>query len=113
MVETVIYNPVIVLVKVSILLQYITVFVAHRGNLLHYGCHILIWLNVIFYTVLTLVYIFQVSTISDHSAAIGEDQHVISVRLVRNCGFLELRATAIASIREASTQDPSMSFRTL
>ncbi|KAL8777851.1 MAG: hypothetical protein Q9194_002327 [Teloschistes cf. exilis] len=59
MVETVIYNPVIVLVKISILLQYITVFVAHRGNLFHYGCHILIWVNVVFYSVMTLVYIFQ------------------------------------------------------
>lgn len=72
MVETVIYNPVIVLVKVSILLQYITVFVAHRGNLLHYGCHILIWINVLFYTALTLVYIFQVSIFNDHSAAVRE-----------------------------------------
>ncbi|KAI4202643.1 MAG: hypothetical protein LQ350_002436 [Teloschistes chrysophthalmus] len=70
MVETVIYNPVIVLVKVSILLQYITVFVAHRGNLLHYGCHILIWLNVIFYTVLTLVYIFQGHCHSEHTRGV-------------------------------------------
>lgn len=73
MVETVIYNPVIVLVKISILLQYITVFVAHRGNLFHYGCHILIWVNVVFYSVMTLVYIFQVSIFTNHPAAMGED----------------------------------------
>ncbi|KAL8734451.1 MAG: hypothetical protein Q9181_003189 [Wetmoreana brouardii] len=59
MVETVIYNPTIIFVKTSILLQYITVFVAHRRNFFHYACHILIWVNVLFYTIMTFSYMFE------------------------------------------------------
>lgn len=61
MIETIIYDPTIVLVKTSILLQYVTVFVAHRRNLFHYLIHILIWVNVIFYIGITFMFIFQVS----------------------------------------------------
>ncbi|KAL8706502.1 MAG: hypothetical protein Q9201_000434 [Fulgogasparrea decipioides] len=59
MVETVIYNPTIIFVKISILLQYITLFVAHRRNLFHYACHVLIWVNVLFYTIMTFSYVFE------------------------------------------------------
>lgn len=61
MVEIIIYDPTIVLVKISILLQYVTVFVAHRRNLLHYLIHVLIWANVAFYIAITFSYIFSVS----------------------------------------------------
>ena len=61
MIETIVYDPTIVLVKTSILLQYVTVFVAHRRNSFHYLIHILIWVNVIFYICITFTYIFQVS----------------------------------------------------
>ena len=57
MVVTVIYNPTIVLVKVSILLQYVTLFVVHRRNFFHYAVHF----NVIFYIAVTFQLIFQVS----------------------------------------------------
>ena len=62
MVETILYEPVIVLVKTSILLQYVTVFVVHRKNLFHYLVHVVIWGNAIFYVIITFLYIFRVST---------------------------------------------------
>ena len=58
-VESTIYCPIITLVKVSILLQYITIFVVHRGGLFHMMVHILLWTNVVFYLVLTLLVIFE------------------------------------------------------
>ena len=61
MVETVVYDPTIVFIKISILLQYVSIFVAHRRNRFHYGCHVLIWVIVIFYVIITFRYIFQVS----------------------------------------------------
>lgn len=48
-------------VKVSILLQYVTVFVAHRGTAFHYTVYVLIWTNVLYYTITTLLFIFEVS----------------------------------------------------
>ncbi|KAL8669878.1 MAG: hypothetical protein Q9168_005551 [Polycauliona sp. 1 TL-2023] len=62
-VETIIYDPIIVLVKISILLQYVTLFVAHRRNLFHYAIHITIWIIVLFYTAVTFVYTFSVRQI--------------------------------------------------
>ena len=62
-VETILYDPTIVLVKASILLQYVTVFVAHRRNFFHYAIHFLIWANIIFYIIITFWYIFQVGTL--------------------------------------------------
>ncbi|KAM0802187.1 hypothetical protein BDR22DRAFT_971639 [Usnea florida] len=58
-VELTIYNPIIVLVKVSILLQYITLFVVHRGTFFHYFVHVLIWTNIFYYTLTTLLFIFE------------------------------------------------------
>lgn len=59
MVESTIYCPIIVLVKVSILLQYITVFVVHRGNAFHIMVHVLLWTNVVFYTIDVLLVTFE------------------------------------------------------
>lgn len=61
MIETVIYGPTITFIKTSILLQYITVFVTHRRDFFHYTCHVLIWANVLFYTISTFTYLFEVS----------------------------------------------------
>ncbi|KAF7502150.1 hypothetical protein GJ744_006887 [Endocarpon pusillum] len=58
-IESLIYDPIIVFVKISILLQYITLFVSHRGNVFHYAVHILLWTNVVFYTIITFLYILQ------------------------------------------------------
>lgn len=55
------YDPTIVFIKTSILLQYVSIFVAHRRNLFHYGCHVLIWVIVMFYVIITFLYIFQVN----------------------------------------------------
>ena len=48
-------------VKVSILLQYITVFVTHRGTPFHYIVQGLIWTNVLYYTIATVVFVTEVS----------------------------------------------------
>lgn len=61
MVETILYQPVIVLVKTSILLQYVTVFVVHRKNFFHWLIHVIIWGNVIFSVIITFLFIFRVS----------------------------------------------------
>ncbi|KAL8648073.1 MAG: hypothetical protein Q9226_006152 [Calogaya cf. arnoldii] len=58
-VETIIYDPIIVLVKISILLQYVTLFVAHRRSVFHYTIHATIWIIVLFYIAVTFVYIFS------------------------------------------------------
>lgn len=60
-IESTIYCPIMVTVKISILLQYITVFVAHRGTIFHYSVHGLIWSNVLYYTITTLLFVFEVS----------------------------------------------------
>ena len=54
-----------VTVKLSILLQYITIFVTHRGTAFHYAVHCLMWTNIIYYTILLLLHIIElcVSTI--------------------------------------------------
>ena len=61
MIESAIYGPIIVTVKISILLQYITIFVTHRGTIFHYSVHGLIWTNVLYYTINTLSFVFEVS----------------------------------------------------
>ena len=53
-----------VTVKLSILLQYITIFVTHRGTAFYYAVHCLIWINVIYYTILLLLDLIQVSDIT-------------------------------------------------
>ena len=60
-IESTIYCPIIVIVKISILLQYVTVFVVHRGSTFHYTVHGLIWANVTYYTIATFLHIFHVS----------------------------------------------------
>ena len=60
-IESTIYCPIIVTVKISILLQYITLFVTHRGSAFHYTVYCVIWTNVVFYTIVSLLNIFGVS----------------------------------------------------
>ena len=48
-----------VLVKASILLQYITVFVVHRGSPFHILVHVVLWANVVFYLIDTFLVIFE------------------------------------------------------
>ena len=54
------YCPIVVLVKVSILLQYITIFVVNRGNVFHYSVHAVLWTNIVFYTIVFFLVVFQV-----------------------------------------------------
>lgn len=81
MVETILYDIPIVLVKVSILLQYVTVFVVHRKRFFHLLIHVIIWGNVILYAAITLAFVFRVSL------AISTKQHQIfksiDIRTVR------------------------------
>lgn len=59
-VDSTIYGPVIVTVKVSILLQYIALFVTHRGTAFHYTVQALIWTNVLYYTIATVFSVTEV-----------------------------------------------------
>ena len=61
MIEKLVYMPIIVFVKTSILLQYVTIFVVHRRSLFHFSIHILIWTNAIFYIIMAFLYLFEVS----------------------------------------------------
>ena len=56
------YGPVLVLVKISVLLQYIRIFVPHRQGWFYIGATCLIGINVLYYTTTMLLVIFQVST---------------------------------------------------
>ena len=56
--------PIIIFVKTSILLQYVTIFVVHRRSLFHFNIHLLIWVNTIFYIAVTFLYLFEVSITS-------------------------------------------------
>ena len=49
------------IVKVSILLQYITLFVAHRRTAFHYTVQGLVWINVLYYTIATVIFVTEVS----------------------------------------------------
>ena len=60
-IESAIYSPIIIAVKVSILLQYITIFVAHRGTPFHRAVQGLIVANVLYYTINTILFVTEVS----------------------------------------------------
>ena len=60
-IESAIYCPIMMTVKVSILLQYIALFVIHRGTAFHYAVQGLIWTNVLYYTIATIVFVTEVS----------------------------------------------------
>ena len=45
--------------KVSILLQYITIFVVHRGGSFHILVHTVLWTNVAFYTIIAFLVTFE------------------------------------------------------
>ena len=60
-IESAIYLPIMMTVKVSILLQYITLFVIHRRTAFHYTVHGLIWTNVLYYTIATVIFVTEVS----------------------------------------------------
>ena len=60
-IEEAIYLPIMMIVKVSILLQYITLFVIHRGTAFHYTVHGLIWTNILYYTIATVIFVTEVS----------------------------------------------------
>ena len=83
-IESTIYCPIIVMVKISILLQYITLFVTHLRNFFHYSVHVLIWANILYYTIATLLYVFEVSIIflltSDREKAHAADIRKCSPR---------------------------------
>ena len=64
MIVRLVYTPIIIFVKTSILLQYVTLFVVHRGSVFHLSIHILIWVNTVFYIVITFLYLFEVSITS-------------------------------------------------
>lgn len=59
-VVSILYGPFIVIVKLSILVQYITLFAPHRQGTFHRAVHVLIWSNILFYTIITFAYIFEV-----------------------------------------------------
>lgn len=50
----ILYGPCIVFVKVSILLQYLRLFVITRTSTLFYVIHLILWVTVIFYVADTI-----------------------------------------------------------
>ena len=55
---SIIYGPIIAIAKLAILLQLKRIFVAHKRDFVFYGVHILIWSNLLFYTIETFLEIF-------------------------------------------------------
>ncbi|KAM0806447.1 hypothetical protein BDR22DRAFT_968475 [Usnea florida] len=62
-IESAIYSPIIIAVKVSILLQYITLFVVNRGNTFHRAVQTLIVVNVLYYTINVILFVTECSPI--------------------------------------------------
>ena len=54
----ILYCPLIFITKLSILLQYLRIFVPNHAGKLYYAVHFMIWLNLLFYIAVTLVWIF-------------------------------------------------------
>lgn len=50
------------IVKLSILLQYISIFMPHRQGQAYIATHVLIWTNIVYYTVSIFLYFFEVCT---------------------------------------------------
>ena len=102
-IESAIYSPIIIAVKVSILLQYITIFVTHRGTTFHYAVHGLIWTNVLYYTINTVLFVTEVSSIvfwriGDKSRQDEKMLMAESVPLYKSCGNQPCLGTASAGI---------------
>ena len=55
----ILYCPVVLATKLSILLQLIHIFAPARERVTYYVCQIMIWFNSLFYTSIMLVVIFQ------------------------------------------------------
>ena len=116
-IELTIYNPIIVLVKVSILLQYITLFVVHRGTFFHYFVHVLIWTNIFYYTLTTLLFIFEVSFSFLLPLVVRFDEMKTclrekSVHLDESFGIRQSLGIASVRIRSELHLAPSMLSRT-
>ena len=57
-VQAILYCPLIFVTKLSILLQYLRIFVPNHAGKLYYAVQFMIWLNLLFYIAVTLVGIF-------------------------------------------------------
>lgn len=113
-VEVIVYSPLIVAVKTSILLQYVTLLVIDRRNLFHYAVHFLIWTNVLYYFINVFLYTFQVSpgifqAIGNRSATVLENLTHQSVLHVRKSGTRLSPAIVIAVINSESRLECSTS----
>lgn len=80
-----------VTVKVSILLQYIALFVTNGGTPFHYSVQGLIWINVLYYTITTILFVTEVSDgiiiLADHKSYEHEKMLMVdSVPLSKSCG---------------------------
>ncbi|KAL8654520.1 MAG: hypothetical protein Q9226_003401 [Calogaya cf. arnoldii] len=53
------YNPLIFITKLSILLQYLVIFVPNSAGKTYWAIHFVIWANLLFYLAVMLVQIFQ------------------------------------------------------
>ena len=54
----ILYSPVIFITKLSILIQVKHIFAPTRRKAAYYVCHLMIWINLLFYTAITFVAIF-------------------------------------------------------
>lgn len=55
----IIYGATVFIIKLSILLQYLRIFVpTRRSDFMFWGCHVVIWINFLFYVAITFTGIF-------------------------------------------------------
>lgn len=112
-IESTIYCPIIVLVKISILLQYNTVFVTHQKTAFHHSVHVLIWTNIAYYTISTLLCIFEVSYYTSRSLDVTYEspEKLTTHTVLRNkhCGIRTSLDTASVSNSLESLLISSMS----
>ena len=53
------YCPVVLITKLSILIQLLHIFAPTRAGATYYQCHFMIWFNVLFYTAIFFAAIFE------------------------------------------------------
>ena len=103
----ILYGPVVFLAKLSILLQYLRVFVPTRiGNKgLHFAIHLTIWTNLIFYVVDTFIEILQCTPreriwnpLTAGSCAVNINAALIATAVVNAVSDLVILALPFSSI---------------
>ncbi|MCJ1303445.1 hypothetical protein MMC08_006255 [Hypocenomyce scalaris] len=106
--QEIMYGPLIFVTKLSILLQYLRIFVPNNTGFIYYTVQFIIWFNLLFYTADTLVEIFECTprskiwnvTLSGHCVNInGAIITTAVINIVSDFSILLLPLTSIWALQ--------------